>query len=79
MDHYSLSVQALVRGLAAQLEVVDKVWCEDELVIPVVVAKVKKIDASLLIDCEVTRKCFRDALDDDEATAENIEKTIMGE
>ena len=67
LDHYSLAVEALIRSTATELDLIPKLWCEDELAGAATVKHVKRIDEALLVQVKCARLALRDALADEDA------------
>lgn len=75
-DHYGLALEAFLRGVAAELELVPSLWCEADLVEAKRALTVTTIEASLLKAAKASRQACLDSLSDEFATSQNIENVF---
>lgn len=76
LDHHALAVEALLRSRAAELDLIPKLWCEDQLTVASTGSNVKTIADNLLVQVRAARHALAGALDADDASAANIETLL---
>ena len=76
LDHYCTAVQACTRGLGVQTGALPSLWCENDL-ISEEAKSVQKIDEDCLRQALASRTTLKNELDDEDASNENIMKTMQ--
>jgi hypothetical protein len=76
VDHWSVAVEAFVRGLGVELELLPRLWCESSLVGTMDPCAAIRVDDSLLVAAKSSRQILKNALADEDVTSEMIVSTV---